>query len=72
MNDPHSIAQQVNNAIIQNANGSIHTFYPAEGNISLIQSQYGLKYKSTHLNGIQEQPAPISLWSQSLARQPRR
>lgn len=71
-NDANSIAQQVNNAIIQNANSSIHTFYPAEGNISLIQSQYGLKYKSTHLNRIQEQPAPISLWSQSLARQPRR
>lgn len=70
-NDANSIAQQVNNAIIQNAN-SLHTFYPAEGNISLIKSQYGLKYKSTHFNGIQEQPAPISLWSQSLARQPRR
>lgn len=72
VNDVNSIAQQVNNAIIENANSSIHTFYPAEGNISLIQSQYGLKYKSTHLNRIQEQPAPISLWSQSLARQPRR
>lgn len=72
INDPHSIAHQMNHAIMQNANSSIHTFYPAEGNISLIQSQYGLKYKSTHLNGIQEQPAPISLWSQSLARQPRR
>lgn len=70
-NDANSIAQQVNNAIIQNAN-SLHTFYPAEGNISLIKSQYGLKYKSTHFNGMQEQPAPISLWSQSLARQPRR
>lgn len=70
-NDANSIAQQVNNAIIQNAN-SLHTFYPAEGNISLIKSQYGLKYKSTHFNGLQEQPAPISLWSQSLARQPRR
>lgn len=70
-NDANSIAQQVNNAIIQNANSSIHTFYPAEGNISLIQSQYGLKYKSTHLNRIQEQPVPM-LWSQSLARQPRR
>lgn len=72
LNDANSIAQQVNNAIIQNSNSSIHTFYPAEGNISLIQSQYGLKYKSTHLNRVQEQPAPISLWSQSLARQPRR
>lgn len=70
-NDANSFAQQVNNAIIQNSN-SLHTFYPAEGNISLIKSQYGLKYKSTHFNGIQEQPAPISLWSQSLARQPRR
>lgn len=69
-NDANSIAQQVNNAIIQNANSSIHTFYPAEGNISLIKSQYGLKYKSSH--GIQEQPVPMSLWSQSLARHPRR
>lgn len=76
-NDANSIAQQVNNAILQNAHSSMHTFYPAEGNISLIQSQYGLKYKSTHLNRIQEQPAPISLLStsyrsQTLARQPRR
>lgn len=67
-----SIAQQVNKNIIQNANSSMHTFYPAEGNISLIPSQYGLKYKSTHLNGLQEQPAPISPWSQSMARHPKR
>lgn len=67
-----SIAQQVNKNIIQNANSSIYTFYPAEGNISLIPSQYGLKYKSTHLNGLQEQPAPISPWSQSMARHPKR
>lgn len=70
-NESNSIAKQVNNAIIQNANSS-NTFYPAQGNISLISSQYGLKYKSTHLNGMQEQPVPIPLWSQSLARQQRR
>lgn len=65
----HSVA----NAMLQNTN-SIHTFYPAEGNISLIPSQYGLKYKSTHLNALPEQQAPINggVWSQSLARQPRR
>lgn len=65
----HSVA----NAMLQNTN-SIHTFYPAEGNISLIPSQYGLKYKSTHLNSMSEQQAPINGggWSQSLARQPRR
>lgn len=67
-----SIAQQVNKNIIQNANSSIYTFYPAEGNISLIPSQYGLKYKSTHLNGLQDQPAPIMPWSQSMARHPKR
>lgn len=63
----------VANAMLQNTN-SIHTFYPAEGNISLIPSQYGLKYKSTHLNALPEQQAPINggVWSQSLARQPRR
>lgn len=63
----------VANAMLQNTN-SIHTFYPAEGNISLIPSQYGLKYKSTHLNAISEQQAPVNggVWSQSLARQPRR
>lgn len=63
----------VANAMLQNTN-SIHTFYPAEGNISLIPSQYGLKYKSTHLNAMPEQQAPINGggWSQSMARQPRR
>lgn len=70
-NESASIAQQVNNAIIQNANSS-NTFYPAQGNISLISSQYGLKYKSTHLSGMQEQPVPVPLWSQTLARQKRR
>lgn len=68
-----SVAHLVNNAIIQNANSSIHTFYPAEGNISLIPSQYGLKYKSSNgAASLHEQPAPIKMWSQSLARQPRR
>lgn len=71
-NEPNTHAQHVNKSIMQNANSSMYTFYPAEGNISLIPSQYGLKYKSSHLNGIQEQPAPISLWSQSLARPSRR
>lgn len=62
----------VANAMLQNTN-SIHTFYPAEGNISLVPSQYGLKYKSTHLNAISERPVNGSgAWSQSLARQPRR
>lgn len=70
-NESVSIAQQVNYAIIQNANSS-NTFYPAQGNISLISSQYGLKYKSTHLSGMQEQPAPVPLWSQTLSRQQRR
>lgn len=71
MNGGPSVAHLVNSAIIQNANSSMHTFYPAEGNISLIPSQYGLKYKSTH-GGLHEQQAPITMWSQSLARQPRR
>lgn len=71
--ESNQIAQQVNKTIMHRVNNSsIHTFYPAEGNISLIPSQYGLKYKSSHLNGVQEQPAPISMWSQSLMRPPRR
>lgn len=66
--------QQYKNSVANAMNtNSIHTFYPAEGNISFIPSQYGLKYKSSHLNAMSEQQAPINaVWSQSLARQPRR
>lgn len=50
--------------------GSLYTFYPAEGNISLqLRSNYGLTYKSSHLNV--QSPAPVS-WTQSVPRQQRR
>lgn len=49
---------------------SVHTFYPAEGSLSLHSSPHnGLTYKSSHLN-IQAL-APIS-WTQSIPRQTRR
>lgn len=56
-------------SMLQNAS-SLYTFYPAEGNISLYPSQYGLRYKSSHLN-VQEQ-APVTMWSQSIPRHSRR
>lgn len=49
---------------------SLYTFYPAEGNISLYPSQYGLRYKSSHLN-VEEQ-APITMWTQSIPRHSKR
>lgn len=58
-----------NSTIMQNPN-SLYTFYPAEGNISLYPSQYGLKYKSSHLS-VQEH-APVTMWTQSVPRQARR
>lgn len=59
------------NSLLENPH-SMHTFYPAEGDISIYPSQYGLKYKSTHSNGRQEQRAPITMWTQSIPRQTRR
>lgn len=53
---------------ITNTN-SMYTFYPAEGNISLYPSHYGLTYKSSHLN--MQSQAPVS-WTQSVPRQQRR
>lgn len=53
---------------ISNTN-SMYTFYPAEGNISLHPSHYGLTYKSSHLN--MQSQAPVS-WTQSVPRQQRR
>lgn len=55
-------------ARISNTN-SMYTFYPAEGNISLYPSHYGLTYKSSHLNV--QTPAPVS-WTQSVPRHQRR
>lgn len=66
---PHS--NLINSPLMQNPN-SMHTFYPAEGDISIYPSQYGLKYKSTHLTYGQEQQAPITIWTQSIPRQTRR
>lgn len=48
---------------------SLYTFYPAEGNISLYASHYGLTYKSSHMNV--QSKAPIS-WTQSIPRHTRR
>lgn len=59
----------VAHAIIKESS-NMNSFYPAEGNISLIQSQYGLRYKSSHLSRT-EQHAPV-IWAQSMGRQPRR
>lgn len=54
--------------VLQNSS-SLYTFYPAEGNISLYPSQYGLRYRSSHLN-VEEQ-API-MWTQSIPRHSKR
>lgn len=59
------------NPLMQNPS-SMHTFYPAEGDISIYPSHYGLKYKSTHLINGQEHQAPITMWTQSIPRQTRR
>lgn len=48
---------------------SLHTFYPAEGAISLYSTNNGLTYKSSHMN-IQAQ-APVC-WTQTVPRQTRR
>lgn len=58
------------NAVIQNAS-SLYTFYPAEGSISLYPSQYGLRYKSSHLN-VEEQAPVSAMWTQSIPRHSRR
>lgn len=55
---------------VMHNSSSLYTFYPAEGNISLYPSQYGLRYKSSHLN-VEEQ-APITMWSQSIPRHSKR
>lgn len=57
-------------AVIQNAS-SLYTFYPAEGNISLYPSQYGLRYKSSHLN-VEEQAPVSAMWTQTIPRHSRR
>lgn len=64
----HQQQQSLPGARLANT-GSLYTFYPAEGNISLYPSNYGLTYKSSHLN-VQAQ-APVS-WTQSVPRQQRR
>lgn len=48
---------------------SLHTFYPAEGAISLYSTNNGLTYKSSHMN-VQAQ-APVC-WTQTIPRQTRR
>lgn len=64
------LAQQptMPNSMFCQAN-SLYTFYPAEGNISLYASHYGLTYKSSHMNV--QSKAPIS-WTQSVPRHTRR
>lgn len=57
------------NSVLQNSS-SLYTFYPAEGDISLVPSQYGLRYKSSHHN-VEEQ-APVTMWTQSIPRHSRR
>lgn len=61
-----------NNPLLLENPRSMHTFYPAEGQISIYPSQYGLKYKSTHSTNRQEHHAPITMWTQSIPRQTRR